>query len=179
MYYTISINRIGIFWGGCVDDLWLAVSAMLLLFPATCGHIGYAGMSFGGGIGAMALPWEPRIQRAHLNVPSFGNHPVRLQLPTVGSGAAVQGYQQQHGNVLATLQYYDAASAARFIRQPVHVAAALFDPAVAPPGQFAIYNALSEPKYLFVLEAGHFSYPHQAKQEQALLKELEVFFSQL
>lgn len=165
--------------GGCVEDLWLAVSAMLLLFPATQGHIGFAGISFGGGIGALALPWESRIQRAHLNVPSFGNHPLRLTLPTIGSGAAVQGYQRQHGTVLATLQYYDAASAARFIHQIVHVAAALFDPAVAPPGQFAIYNALPESKSLFVLEAGHFAYPKQAEQEWVLLQALGDFFSQL
>jgi cephalosporin-C deacetylase len=162
--------------GGCVEDLWLAVSAMLLLFPATRGHIGYAGISFGGGIGALALPWEPRIQRAHLNVPSFGHHPLRLQLQTIGSAAAVQGYQQQHGNALATLQYYDAASAARFIHQDMHMAVALFDPAVAPPGQFAIYSSLPGPKSLFILEAGHFCYPHQAAQEQELLKELEDFF---
>lgn len=165
--------------GGCVEDLWLAVSVMLCLFPATQGHIGYAGISFSGGIGALALPWERRIQRAHLNVPSFGNHPVRLQLPTIGSGDAVQKYEQQHGNVLATLQYYDAASAARFIRQPLHVAAALFDPVVAPPGQFAIYNATPANKSLFILAAGHFAYPHQAEEEQALLLELREFFSQL
>lgn len=165
--------------GGCVEDLWLAVSALQLLFPAVRGHVGYSGISFGGGIGALALPWDERIQRAHLNVPTFGNQPLRLQLPTIGSGAAVQRYQQQHGNVMDTLQYYDAASAAGFIRQPVHVAAALFDPAVAPPGQFSIYNALPESSPLFVLEAGHFSYPQQAAQEQALLAELEVFFAQL
>lgn len=165
--------------GGCVEDLWLAVSALLRLFPAAHGHVGYAGVSFGGGIGALALPWDERIQRAHLNVPTFGNQPLRLQLPTVGSGAAVQHYQQQHGHVLDTLQYYDAAIAASFIRQPMHVAAALFDPAVAPPGQFAIYNALPGAKSLFVLEAGHFNYPQQAVQEQALLAELENFFGQL
>ncbi len=112
-------------------------------------------------------------------MPTFGNQPLRLQLPTIGSGAAVQRYQQQHGNVLATLQYYDAASAARFIQQPMHIAAALFDPAVAPPGQFAVYNALSEPKALFVLEAGHFEYPNMVAQEQALQQELEAFFAQL
>lgn len=165
--------------GGCVEDVWLAVSALLKLFPAVRGHVGYSGISFGGGIGALALPWDERIQRAHLNVPTFGNHPLRLQLPTIGSGAAVQRYQQQHGNVMQTLQYYDAATAATFIRQPLHIAAALFDPAVAPPGQFAIYNALPEPKSLFVQEAGHFNYPQQAVQEQALLAELESFFAQL
>jgi Acetyl esterase (deacetylase) len=165
--------------GGCVDDVWLAVSATQMLFPATMGHIGYSGISFGGGIGALALPWDARMQRAHLNVPTFGNQPLRLQLPTIGSGAAVQRYQQQHGNVLETLQYYDAASAARFIQQPMHVAAALFDPAVAPPGQFAVYNALSGEKSLFVLEAGHFDYPQRGAQEQTLLQELEGFFALL
>lgn len=165
--------------GGCVEDLWLAVSALLLLFPAARGHVGYSGISFGGGIGALALPWEARIQRAHLNVPTFGNQPLRLQLPTIGSGAAVQDYQRKHGNVLATLQYYDAATAATFIQQPMHIAPALFDPVVAPPGQFAIHNALPGGKSLFVLEAGHFSYPQQAAQEQALLGELEAFFVQL
>jgi len=58
--------------GGCVEDLWLAVSSLLLLYPALHGHVGYMGISFGGGIGAMAMPWDPRIGRVHLNVPSFG-----------------------------------------------------------------------------------------------------------
>lgn len=165
--------------GGCVDDLWLGVSALLDLFPATAGHVGYLGISFGGGIGAMALPWERRIQRAHLNVPSFGNQPLRLQLPTRGSAAAVQNYQKAHGNVLATLQYYDAAIAARRVTIPVHVAAALIDPVVAPPGQFSIYNALPESKKLFVLDQGHMDYVGQAEQKIQLLSELQKFFSLL
>ncbi|OQX03917.1 MAG: deacetylase [Thiothrix lacustris] len=165
--------------GGCVDDVWLGVSALQVLFPAALGHIGYAGVSFGGGIGALALPWDARMQRAHLNVPTFGHQPLRLQLPTIGSGAAVQRYQQQHGTVMDTLQYYDAANAAQSIQQPMHVAAALFDPAVAPPGQFAVYNALPSEKSLFVLEAGHFEYPNRVQQEQALLQELEDFFALL
>ncbi len=165
--------------GGCVEDLWLAVSSILQLFPATYGHIGYAGISFGGGIGALALPWDLRIERAHLNVPTFGDQPLRLQLPTVGSGEGVRRYQAKYGNVMSTLQYYDAASAARFIHQPMHIAAALFDPVVAPPGQFAVYNALEHEKYLFVLDAGHFDYPQQTQQAQALKQELEAFFHEL
>lgn len=164
--------------GGCVEDIWLAVSAMECLFPATRGHIGYAGISFSGGVGALALPWDTRIKQAHLNVPSFGHHPLRLSLPTNGSAASVQQYEKQHGNSQVTLQYYDAASAANFIDQPVHVAAALFDPMVAPPGQFSIYNALKN-STLFVLDAGHFDYPQRELQEQALQKELLEFFSQL
>ena len=165
--------------GGCVEDIWLAVSSMQMLFPPSKGHTAYAGISFGGGIGALALAWDERIQRGHLNIPTFGDHPLRLTLPTIGSGAAVQYYQEQHGNVMDTLKYYDAASAARYIRQPMHIAAALFDPAVAPPGQFAIYNALPANKSLFVLEAGHFEYPNKAKETQALDKELKEFFAHL
>jgi cephalosporin-C deacetylase len=165
--------------GGCVADLWLAVSTLLVLFPWVSGHIGYLGVSFGGGIGALALPWEPRVQRAHFNVPSFGHHPLRLALPTTGSAHAVQGFQRQHGNILATLAYYDAAVAAKHLRIPIHVAAARFDPVVAPPGQFAIYNALPGPKSLLVWEAGHFDYPNKANREQDLLIELREFFAEL
>lgn len=165
--------------GGCVADLWLAVSALLALFPNTKDHIAYLGISFGGGIGALALPWEARIKSAHFNVPSFGNHPLRLKLPTFGSAAAVQNYQREHGNVLATLQYYDAAVAARHIQVPVHLAAALADPVVAPPGQFSIYNALPGNKKLFLLDCGHSEYPRQAAQKTALLSELQEFFKAL
>ena len=162
--------------GGCVDDLWTAVSALLRLRPGLADKVGYLGISFSGGIGALALPWDARIGRAHLNVPTFGHQPLRLTLPTTGSAAAVQAYAAHRGNVLETLGFYDAAVAARRITQPVHVAAALFDPAVAPPGQFAIYNALPGAKRLFVLRAGHFDYPERAAQEKELLAELGAFF---
>lgn len=162
--------------GGCVEDLWLGVSALLQLFPHVAGKVGLIGVSFGGGIGAMALPWDARIERAHLEVPSFGHHPLRLTLPTFGSGAAVIAYEKRRGGVLETLRYYDAATAASSIRIPVHVAAARFDPAVAPPGQFAIYNALAGPKELFVLDAGHFDYPNQARQKDELRVKLVRFF---
>lgn len=165
--------------GGCVEDLWLAVSSLLSLFPNVDGHIAYLGVSFGGGVGALALPWERRVQRAHFNVPSFGNHPVRLRLPTWGSAASVQNYQRAHGHVLDTLSYYDAACAARYARLPVHVAAALSDRVVAPPGQFSIYNELAGDKKLFVLEQGHADYPNKINQEQALSAELREFFRTL
>jgi cephalosporin-C deacetylase len=165
--------------GGCVEDLWLAVSVLIELFPETAGHIGYMGISFGGGIGALAFPWDERIRIAHLSVPTFGHAPLRLNLPTLGSGESVRTFERQHGHVLDTLRYYDAATAGRHSRIPVHVAAALFDPAVAPPGQFAIYNALPEPKRLFVLDAGHFGYPRQAEQGRQLRADLETFFTLL
>ncbi|BBA34921.1 acetyl esterase [Methylocaldum marinum] len=165
--------------GGCVDDVWLAVSALLELCPETAAHIGYMGISFGGGIGALALPWDPRIRRAHLNMPTFGHHPLRLELPTVGSGHAIRNYQQQHGNVMDTLRYYDAAGAAAHTQVPVLVAAALFDPVVAPPGQFAVYNALAGPKSLYILEAGHVDYPARMRQDAELRNIIADFFQAL
>jgi cephalosporin-C deacetylase len=172
-------NREDYVLGGCVDDLWLAVSALLSLFPEVAGHIAYLGTSFGGGVGALALPWDSRIQCAHFNVPSFGNQPLRLQLPTWGSAAAIQAYQREHCHILATLSYYDAAVAAQYVQVPVHVAAALLDPVVAPPSQFSIYNALPHTKALFVLEKGHADYANKAIEEHRLMSELQVFFHDL
>jgi cephalosporin-C deacetylase len=164
---------------GCAADLWTGVSALIELFPELAERIGYLGISFGGGIGALAMPWDPRIQRAHLNVPSFGHQPLRLELPSIGSATALQAYQATHGNVFETLRYYDAASAATWMDRPVHVAAARFDPAVTPPGQFAIYNGLRGRRDLFVLEAGHCDYPERRAQHRALLRELHAFFEPL
>jgi len=166
--------------GGCVDDLWLAVSTMLSLFPQLRGHLGYLGISFGGGIGALALAWESRISKGHFNVPTFGHHPLRLRLPTNGSAKSVQEYYKTHKKqTLAVLRYYDAALAAKRITQPMHCACATFDPCVAPPGQFPIYNALPNEKQLFILEAGHHNYPAQGQQEHELLNQLDAFFASL
>lgn len=164
---------------GCVEDLWLAVSALLITYPWLDGRIGYMGISFGGGIGALALPWEPRIARGHLNVPTFGHHPLRLRLETTGSGESVRQFAQHHGDTAANLSGYDAAIAARYIKQPMHLALALFDPVVQPPGQFAIHNAIPGDKHLMILRAGHFEYPEQAKEEEQLLAELSAFFAPL
>lgn len=164
--------------GGCVDDLWVGVSVMLERYPQAAGRIGYMGISFGGGIGALALPWDERIQRAHFNVPTFGCQPLRLKLPSMGSAAAVSRYVEHSGHMPATLAYYDAAIAATFARQAVHIAAALFDPMVAPPGQFAVYNAWAGPKQLFVLDAGHYEYSGQDRQNQQLLKQIQAFFGE-
>ena len=166
--------------GGCAEDIWVSVSVMLQLYPELNTHVGYLGASFGGGVGAMALAFEERVARGHLSVPSFGNQPLRLTLPTIGSGASVREFYRQHGDVvLETLKYYDAAVSASFIEIPMHCACALFDPAVAPPGQFAVYNALAGPKKLFTLEAGHFDYPNSWDQERSLLLSLQTFFADL
>lgn len=165
--------------GGCVEDLWLTTSALLELFPEVAGHVGYLGISFSGGIGALALPWEKRIQRAHLNIPSFGHNPLRLQLPSRGSANAVQKYQREHGNIADILSYYDAAIAAKHIHIPMHIAAALSDPVVAPPGQFSIYNALTGEKKLFVLNCGHSDCRDLADQQKKLQIEIGEFFNTL
>lgn len=171
-------DRDGYVHGGCVADVWLAVSSALRLFPEAEGRVGLIGTSFGGGIGSMALAWDERIARGHFNVPSFGNQPLRLTFQTTGSGAAVRmAHRRNKEAVERTLAYYDAAIAARHIRVPVHFACALFDPVVAPPGQFAIHNAVPGEKSLFVLKAGHFEYPEQAGDERAMLQEVHQFFA--
>ena len=164
--------------GLCVDDLWLAVHAARQVLPELS-WVGYAGMSFGGGLGALAAPWEPLIQGVHLNVPSFGHWPLRLLLPTVGSGAAIHAYVHQHRHVPDTLDYYDAASAAKFAHAPLLAALARFDPAVAPPGQFAIFNAWAGTKTLNVLSAGHFDYPQRLREELRLNRRLAHWYGSL
>ncbi len=153
--------------GGCVDDLWVAVSTLVSLYPWLEGQVGYSGISFGGGIGALAIPFDARIDRGHLVVPTFGHRPFWLTLPTVGSADAVQTYQKTHAKVLETLRLFDAACAAARIKVPMLVAPALFDPAVAPPCQFAVANAVPQSKFneIFILDAGHFEYPDSASQD--------------
>lgn len=142
--------------GGCVEDLWMSVSTLLHCFPELTGHIGFVGTSFSGGIGCLALAREKRIRAAHLAVPSFGHHPLRLRLPTCGSASAVQRvWREGHLRLAPTLALHDAACAAKFIQIPIQCVCALSDPMVTPPGQFAIYNTLPGPKELIVLSRGH------------------------
>ena len=119
------------------------------------------------------------IEVHEIDVPTFGHQPLRLSLPTIGSGAAVQGFARGNRHVAETLAYFDAAVAARHVHVRTHVSAALFDPAVAPPGQFAVYNALPSPKDLFVRTAGHFEYPGKAIEDAELQAELREFFEPL
>jgi cephalosporin-C deacetylase len=164
--------------GGCVEDLWVAVSVLATLFPALDGRIGYSGISFGGGIGALAIPFDKRIDRGHLVVPTFANMPLWLTLPTIGSGHSVQNYQKTHPDVVKTLGLFDAATAAAGIEIPMLVAVARFDPAVAPPCQFSLANALppSNNHETFVLDAGHFDYPDMEKQHALLTEKVRQFF---
>ena len=164
---------------GCVEDMWLATSAAEKLFPAAKNRLGMSGISFTGGIGMLAVPWDSRIRRAHFEVPTFGHHRLRMDIPSWGSAKALQDFYRTHPNVIQTLDFYDAAAAAQFAKIPVHIAGALHDPFVAPPGQFAIYNALRENRDLYVLEQGHSEYANAESQRLELLEKLKDFFSTL
>jgi cephalosporin-C deacetylase len=162
---------------GCVADLWCAATALAELVPAVGERLGYVGLSFGGGIGALAMPWDERFKVAHFTLPGFGHHPLRLTMPCVGSGKAVRRYAVSHPEVFDVLQYFDAATAASRIDIPVQIAAALFDPAVPPPGQFAIHNALAGPRDLIVLSAGHFTHSGIASEHTALIEARDRFLA--
>ncbi len=161
---------------GCVVDYWLAGSALLQLYPQCASCLDYEGGSFGGGIGALMLPWDHRIRRGFLSVPSFGNHPLRVTLDCVGSGAAVKACYDQHPEVMETLAYHDAATASRYTTIPVYYDCARFDPAVPPPGQFAVFNAKPDPKEIHVRESGHYEHPIADLDHQGVAVMLDEFF---
>lgn len=162
----------------CVMDIWRAASVLQEAVPESGPRLDYMGGSFGGGIGALALPWDKRFRSAHLSVPSFGNHPLRLQLPCSGSGEHIRLLVQKRPELRAVLSYFDAALAARHTTIPVLVSAAVFDPAVPPAGQFSVYHCLGGPKELFQLTAGHYDgYPGQAREMLELQSALRRFFA--
>lgn len=165
--------------GGCVDDVWVSVSVLLQLYPWLAGHIGYSGVSLGGGLGCFALAYDRRIAKGQLEVPTFGDQPLRLTLPSIGSAQGLQAYSKQHPEIARTLSYFDAATAARRIAQPMLCAVALFDPAVAPPCQFAIANSLQNDHEIFILKAGHFEYPDGKEEHRLLRQRIERFFGDL
>lgn len=158
----------------CVADLWASASVLLELFPHVEGNLDYSGGSFGGGLGALMLPWDNRYRRAHLDVPTFGNHPLRVQLPCNGSGRAVSSYHRRHPEVLTVLSTFDAATAARLIQTPTLVSPALSDASVPPPGQFAVYNALECDKKLWVRQTGH---PDNQDDNETLFSIVSQWFS--
>lgn len=161
---------------GCVVDFWLAASVLQKCLPVEL-PLFYHGGSFGGGIGALALPWDSRFQAAFLDVPSFGNHPLRVTLPCYGSGGPVKAlFEQGHPEILQVLQYFDAASAAQHIQIPTFVAAALRDPAVPPPGQFAVYNALRCSKELYVRQVAHSEEETMQIDTRKLKQQLRTWF---
>lgn len=170
--------------GGCAADVWCAISAFEELLGCDLGEarggprLGYFGPSFGGGIGALALPWDNRIDAASLHVPSFGAHLRRLAVPNEGSSAAVSAWVHTHPEAWRVLDYFDAATAASRIRVPTIVAAAREDPAVPPVGQFAVADAVPE-AYRRVIEmtAGHREYPEEEAEMAAYAAATRALFA--
>lgn len=152
--------------GYCVADMWSATSALLEMYPALEGRVGYMGESFGGGLGALAAAWEKRWSKLILNIPTFGNHPMRVGLEMVGSGQAISRYYQRHPEVLEVLRFYDAATAAKYARMPGLFGLALFDPAVPPPGQWSIANNYGGEKTIVVHHAAHFGGYAEERDDQ-------------
>ena len=111
-------------------------------------------------------------------MPTFGNMPLWLTLPTVGSAHSVQNYQKTHGGVLETLRRFDTATAATRIEIPMLVAVARFDPAVAPPCQFSVANGLPSSNHheTVILDAGHFDYPGSEEQYALLAEKVRRLF---
>lgn len=142
--------------GLCARDLWLAADTLL----AMAGDLPlyYVGESFGGGIGALALPWDDRCIGATLIVPSFGQYDERLAVRCLGSGEVVRAHVATHPEAREQLRLFDASSTLGFARVPVRVEAALWDDYVPPPGQFGVANAVRDLD-LEVLPAGHAEYP--------------------
>lgn len=142
---------------GAIADLWTATSVLTDLFPDTASRLGYRGGSLGGGMGPLVTAWDSRFHAAEINVPNFGGAISYTCALNPGDPG-----EQRRQFVLAhpesdTMTYIDASAAARFLRIPVLITPALFDPSNPPPGQFAVANAIPE-KYriLKIREVGHF-----------------------
>ncbi|MEX2607214.1 MAG: acetylxylan esterase [Kiritimatiellia bacterium] len=145
----------------CAAALWRAVDVLEEICNGSIEHFHYRGWSFGGGMGALMLPWEPRFQTAELGQVTFAHHPFRLRHPCVGSGQAVREYWLKDPSIeKTTLPYFEACSSLRHLHIPTVFACSVFDPAVPPPGQWAAANAHPGPKRITPLPTGHFDYPH-------------------
>jgi len=166
--------------GRCAVDLWHAATALQEVLAGDAGASGdlplyYVGTSFGGGVGALAVPWDDRFVGATLEVPSFGQYDERLAVPCTGSGEAQRRYVAGHPEARAVLALTDASVAATYLRVPTRVECALWDAHVPPPGQFGVAHGVAAAERagtgaeleLAVLSAGHAEYPGQAREMAA------------
>lgn len=156
----------------CVAAVWSAVQVLSELEATRGLPVHYLGWSFGGGIGTLAVPWEPRIRTAELGQPTFGWHPFRLRHPCTGSGESVRRYWQNHPELRLqmerTLSFHEAVFASRRIRIPVLFVLSMFDPSVPPPGQFAVARACRSPwKKVLKQRCGHFDWDYPEKGPEA------------
>jgi len=137
---------------------------MIDMFPDAAGNLNYMGGSMGGGMGALMLPWDSRFKAAYLDVPTFGAK-IRFDYPSTGSGDACRLYIQDHPEALDVLSYFDASVSALHLKIPTIVTPALFDPCVAPVGQFSVANSIPESfRTMFIRETGHFSPTEKDKE---------------
>lgn len=152
---------------GVIADQWMAVRVLLDMFPDCADNLNYKGSSMGGGMGALLLPWDKRFKAAFLGVPTFGAE-IRFEYESTGSGEACRKYVMEHPEARNVLKYFDASVAARYIEIPVCCTPALFDPCVAPAGQFSVANAIPEKyKTLIIRETGHFAPTDKDKEVAA------------
>jgi len=143
----------------CAAAIWTASRVMAERFPQVPQV--YRGGSFGGGMGALLLPWEANFAAAELHQPTFGYHTFRLRHPCTGSGESVRRLHELQPSIRKTLAYFDAAYAARHVKVPVAVGVCAFDPAVCPPGQFAVANSIPEHlRHRSEFSFGHCDFPH-------------------
>ncbi|MFC8598908.1 acetylxylan esterase [Isoptericola sp. NPDC057191] len=163
--------------GRCAVDLWHAASALQEALAGVAGMpavlpLYYVGTSFGGGVGALAVPWDDRFVGATLEVPSFGQYDERLAVRCTGSGESQRRYVAEHPEARAVLALTDASVAATHLRVPTRVECALWDVHVPPPGQFGVANGVAAAERagtgaeleLAVHSAGHAEYPGQARE---------------
>ncbi|WFB37089.1 acetylxylan esterase [Kiritimatiellota bacterium B12222] len=149
----------------CAATIWRGVDVLSELTQGSITRFHYHGWSFGGGMGALSVPWESRFQSAELGHVTFANHPFRLRNECVGSGAAVRRRWLEDPAIEETLRYYDAAFSVRHLRIPVVFGCSCFDPAVPPPGQWSAANSHPGPSLATAFPVGHFDYTHPQSPE--------------
>ena len=140
-----------------VRNVWTSISILIDMFPDVKENISCSGSSLGGGMGAIAVPWDSRIKAAELSVPTLGGRIMLEYLNNPTSPAYTRAMKAKESeNNMRTLDLCNAASAARYIRVPVLVTPALCDNVVPPAGQFAVANSIPEEfKILRIRDVGH------------------------
>ncbi len=159
---------------GGVRDLWIALTIMIDMFPDTAGNIVCGGSSLGGGMGAMAIPWDERIHYGDLSVPTLGgrillDYPVKEGSP--GESRRQKAFESEAN--MRTIDLCNASAAASFIKVPTLITPALCDNVVPPPGQFAVANSIPEEyKFMRIREIGHGQATEADKALETELSEL-------
>ncbi|MDF3129490.1 acetylxylan esterase [Kiritimatiellaeota bacterium B1221] len=160
----------------CAATIWRGVDVLTELTQGSVKRFHYHGWSFGGGMGALSVPWESRFESAELGHVTFANHPFRLRNECVGSGAAVRERWLKDPSIEETLVYYDAAFSVRHLKIPTLFGCSCFDPAVPPPGQWSAANSHPGPSRATAFPVGHFAYAHpqSAEAEQTHAQNLKA-----